>query len=200
MKSAQVGTAASSTRFEQFLPVDSQSSPPAPEHREDAGESKPTTPMTWMQRLRRVFEIDLRYCPRCGGPVRVIAAVIEPALITRILQHLDVRRQRQRYVCTRTRAHLQPRHLRFSSCRGFRSRPDRTGTNSAACGVRPEHVCTPAWHDVPAQGSSVSIASSESIAPGCAGAAKHRDVRERPSLEPQISNSPIPRQLIHLRL
>jgi hypothetical protein len=71
--------------------VDSQSSQPAPEHGEDASESNPTAPMTWMQRLRRVFEIDLRYCPRCGGPVRVIAAVTEPALITRILQHFDVR-------------------------------------------------------------------------------------------------------------
>ena len=30
----------------------------------------------WMQRLRRVFEIDLRSCPRCGdGTVRVIAAI-----------------------------------------------------------------------------------------------------------------------------
>ena len=41
--------------------------------------------------VRRVFDIDLRYCPRCPGPMRVIAAVTEPALITRILQHLDRR-------------------------------------------------------------------------------------------------------------
>ena len=27
-------------------------------------EPKPTAPMSWMQRLRRVFEIDLRHCPR----------------------------------------------------------------------------------------------------------------------------------------
>jgi hypothetical protein len=71
--------------------VDRQSSPPAPGHGEHASESNPTAPMTWMQRLRRVFDIDLRYCPRCGGPVRVIAAVTEPALITRFLQHLDPR-------------------------------------------------------------------------------------------------------------
>ena len=45
----------------------------------------------WMQRLRRVFAIDLRVCPRCAGPVRVIAAVTEPALISTILQHLDRR-------------------------------------------------------------------------------------------------------------
>jgi len=47
--------------------------------------------MTWMQRLRRVFDIDLRYCPRCAGPMHVIAAVTETALITRILQQLDRR-------------------------------------------------------------------------------------------------------------
>jgi hypothetical protein len=73
------------------LIVDSQSSPPALGHGEQASESLPTAPMTWMQRLRRVFEIDLRVCPRCAGPVRVIAAVTEPALISSILQHLDRR-------------------------------------------------------------------------------------------------------------
>ncbi len=81
---------------------------------------------------------------------------------------------RLRYLCTRTRAHLQPRYLRSSSCRGFCSRPQRTGTNSLAGGVRPEPVGSSAWDDMSAQGSSVSIGSSESIAQGCAGAAKHR--------------------------
>ena len=41
----------------------------------------PTTPMSWMQRLRRVFQIDLSHCPRCGGTVRVVASITEPALI-----------------------------------------------------------------------------------------------------------------------
>jgi hypothetical protein len=41
-----------------------------------------------MQRLRRVFEIDLNHCTRCGGTVRVIAA---PALIGQILAHRDAR-------------------------------------------------------------------------------------------------------------
>ena len=80
---------------------------------------------------------------------------------------------------------------------GFRSRPQRTGTNSVTGAVRFERAGSSAWDDMSAQGSSVSIGSSESIAQGCAGAAKHRDVRERPSHEPQISYSPIPRQLIH---
>ena len=29
--------------------------------------------MTWMERLRRVFAIDLSICPDCGGRLRVIA-------------------------------------------------------------------------------------------------------------------------------
>ena len=68
---------------------------PAPDNKHDAsegtGESKPTAPMSWMQRLRRVFDIDLKSCPRCGGQVRVIAAIIEPALIAQILKHRDSR-------------------------------------------------------------------------------------------------------------
>lgn len=54
------------------------------QHAEDA---KPIAPMTWMQRLRRVFEIDLRHCPRCGSAVRVIAAITDPAVIGTILRH-----------------------------------------------------------------------------------------------------------------
>ncbi len=73
---------------------------------------------------------------------------------------------RLRYLCTRTRAHLQPRHLQFSSCRGFRSRPQRMSTNSVAGGVRPEPAGSSAWDDLSAQGSSVAIGSSDSIAQG----------------------------------
>jgi hypothetical protein len=48
--------------------------------------------MSWMQRLRRVFAIDLRCCARCGGgPVRVIAAITQPALIARVLEHRAAR-------------------------------------------------------------------------------------------------------------
>jgi len=54
-------------------------------------EPKPTAPMSWIQRLRRVFEIDLRFCPRCGGHMRVIADITEPTLIARILAHRDAR-------------------------------------------------------------------------------------------------------------
>ena len=50
--------------------------PPTAQCTDDTVETKPRAPISWMQRLRRVFEIDLRCCPRCsGGLVRVIAAI-----------------------------------------------------------------------------------------------------------------------------
>ena len=61
--------------------------PPTAQCADDTVEVQPSAPMSWMQRLRRVFAIDLRRCPRCGGgPVRVIAAIPQPALVARILE------------------------------------------------------------------------------------------------------------------
>ncbi len=44
--------------------------------------------MTWAQRLKRVFNIDVESCVRCGKSVKVIACIEEPALIERILAHV----------------------------------------------------------------------------------------------------------------
>jgi len=48
---------------------------------------KPPAPMTWAQRLRRVFAIDIETCPECGGKLRVIACIEDPPLIAKILGH-----------------------------------------------------------------------------------------------------------------
>ena len=45
--------------------------------------------MTWAQRLKRVFAIDIERCWRCGGRLEVIASVEEPEVIKRILAHLE---------------------------------------------------------------------------------------------------------------
>jgi uncharacterized protein (UPF0212 family) len=42
-----------------------------------------------MQRLQRVFDIDLRHCPRCGAPLRVLAVITDPGVIGAILAHRD---------------------------------------------------------------------------------------------------------------
>jgi len=44
--------------------------------------------MSWAQRLKRVFAIDIETCRQCGGKLRVIASIEEPAVIERILEHL----------------------------------------------------------------------------------------------------------------
>ena len=37
--------------------------------------------MTWAQRLKRVFSIDIEKCEKCGGPVRIIASIEDPDVI-----------------------------------------------------------------------------------------------------------------------
>ena len=49
--------------------------------------------MTWAQRLKRVFSVDIEVCGRCGGSVRVIACIEDQEIIDRILAHLRDREQ-----------------------------------------------------------------------------------------------------------
>jgi hypothetical protein len=44
--------------------------------------------MTWAQRLKRVFNIDVETCTHCGGPVKVIACIEDQQVIDKILSHL----------------------------------------------------------------------------------------------------------------
>jgi hypothetical protein len=36
--------------------------------------------------LQRVFEVDALCCPRCGGRMRVLSAITDPAVAARILR------------------------------------------------------------------------------------------------------------------
>ena len=38
--------------------------------------------MTWAQRLKRVFNIDIETCSECGSNVRIIACIEDPAVIS----------------------------------------------------------------------------------------------------------------------
>ena len=52
-----------------------------------------TYSMTWAQRLKRVFAIDIEKCEKCGGPVRIIASIAsieDPDVIQKILKHLGL--------------------------------------------------------------------------------------------------------------
>lgn len=44
--------------------------------------------MSWAQRLKRVFNIDIETCRECGGAVKVIACIEAPVVIKQILDHL----------------------------------------------------------------------------------------------------------------
>ena len=48
-------------------------------------------PMSWMQRLKRVFHIDIEHCGVGGATLRVIACIETPEVIERILAHLAAR-------------------------------------------------------------------------------------------------------------
>ena len=50
--------------------------------------SKPLR-MTWARLLKRVFDIDIEQC-QCGGKLKLIAIIEEPAVIEKILKHIGL--------------------------------------------------------------------------------------------------------------
>jgi hypothetical protein len=46
--------------------------------------------MTWAQRLKRVFNIEIQTCSECGGAVKVIACIEELAVVQKILGNGDI--------------------------------------------------------------------------------------------------------------
>ena len=58
-----------------------------------AGAATPQTPrhvaMSWAGRLKRVFGVEIDQCARCGGRLRILASLEQPAVIAKILAHLQ---------------------------------------------------------------------------------------------------------------
>ena len=46
--------------------------------------------MGWARLLKRVFNIDVETCGTCGGKMKIIAAVEDPQVIKKILDHLGL--------------------------------------------------------------------------------------------------------------
>jgi len=64
----------------------------SPKSAADQDEKTPAQPhvaMSWAQRLKRVFNIDVKTCRVCGGAAKVIACIEDPAVISKILNHLQ---------------------------------------------------------------------------------------------------------------
>ncbi|MCZ6658060.1 MAG: transposase [Gammaproteobacteria bacterium] len=56
----------------------------------DRETDRPLAPLSWAERLKRVFKIDIEVCPKCGGRLRVIAAITESNVIQKILDHVHL--------------------------------------------------------------------------------------------------------------
>jgi hypothetical protein len=63
-------------------------------HASDRNDDVPPSPasvhISWARLLKRMFEIDIERCPHCGGNMKIIAAILERAAITKILNHLGL--------------------------------------------------------------------------------------------------------------
>ena len=68
--------------------------PPAPSPGGTGGTTTPRS-WTWAALMHRAFAIDVLACPRCGGRLRLIATLHDPAVIRRILAHLGLSRSGQ---------------------------------------------------------------------------------------------------------
>ena len=46
--------------------------------------------ISWARLLARVFNIDVEICSQCGGKMKIIAAVEDPKVIRKILEHMGL--------------------------------------------------------------------------------------------------------------
>ena len=44
--------------------------------------------MGWAKMLKRVFDIDIQICSKCGGQIKIISTIHNQQVIKRILTHL----------------------------------------------------------------------------------------------------------------
>lgn len=65
-------------------------SPRLAEHLKASDKPYHARSMKWAQRLKRVFNIDITICEACAKTdVKIIACITHPAIITKIIMHLD---------------------------------------------------------------------------------------------------------------
>ena len=56
---------------------------------EDTTPTERRAAMTWAQRLKRAFNIDIKACNSCGGHIKIIACIEDPVVIEKLLTHID---------------------------------------------------------------------------------------------------------------
>jgi hypothetical protein len=71
-------------------PSYASSTPSRPADQAQRRADRARTVLPWAELLRRVFAIDALVCPKCLGPMTVIAYLTEPAVLEKILTHLGL--------------------------------------------------------------------------------------------------------------
>ena len=79
MAACSAGGGKGTFKFFRTVCVDQDEKTPAQRH----------VAMSWAQRLKRVFNIDVETCRVCGAAARVIACIEDPVVIRKILNHLQ---------------------------------------------------------------------------------------------------------------
>jgi len=64
-------------------------SEPENEDNQDKEESKPRH-YKWADLMKRVFDLDVLCCPKCSGRLKLLALIEDPAVIKKILKHLNL--------------------------------------------------------------------------------------------------------------
>ena len=67
-----------------------KNSPRLTENLKDSEQSYQAGSMSWAQRLKRVFNIDITECEACAKHnIRIIGCITDPSVLKKILDHLD---------------------------------------------------------------------------------------------------------------
>ena len=48
----------------------------------------------WARLIKRVYEVDPLVCAKCGGAMKVVAVILDPKVIRKILEHIERRDER----------------------------------------------------------------------------------------------------------
>jgi hypothetical protein len=72
-------------RAEQGLGISS-----SPDAEPDAAERRRLRRL-WARLIRRVYEVDPLLCHECGGSMRILAFILEPGAVRKMLAHLDAK-------------------------------------------------------------------------------------------------------------
>ena len=82
------GASAWSRTDGRLLPEPTAAAAPLAAGLDDAGVKPTPRAWSWAALMHRAFAIDVLACPHCGGRLRLIGTLHDPAVIRKILAHL----------------------------------------------------------------------------------------------------------------